>query len=250
MKGMQVRFLQLLGDGEQLDDLALLLAPPTFRGIRYLKLAGNCSTSHLLMAFRRLPNLIFFECYCLYDERVAWGRHLRLGEKEENEIWRMGLGNLKALQIPLRKFERGGILLQKLTIGLGPKLESLHLDIWPAETERYEEQDFAELFRNLPKNCPYLVDVSLTAWDMKDTNSLHRFLKTQQQLVRLTLRIKHSDELIRNIAASCPSLKDYGTLMTENNAIAEKDVIEFLRQRGKDLIHLRSPNDNDCSFPS
>ncbi|KAJ3280028.1 hypothetical protein HK104_000985 [Borealophlyctis nickersoniae] len=186
MKGLQVRVLVVPRNDEPLDDLSLLLAPPTFRGLRRLGLAGDCSTFHLLMAFRSLPNLIFFQCNELHDGPVAWGEHLRLGEKEQNEIWRMGLGNLKALVIHSMKFERGGIMLQKLTTGLGPKLESLHLRLENAEAE-YHGQDFAELLRNLPKNF-------------------------------------------------------------HNNAIAKKDVIKFLRERGKDLIHLEFPNDNDCSF--
>ncbi|KAJ3265727.1 hypothetical protein HK104_006233 [Borealophlyctis nickersoniae] len=285
MKGTQVRVLEVICDEQQqLDDLPLLLAPPTFRGIRRLDFtADDCSTLHLLMAFRTLPNLIFFECNELHDEPVAWGKHLRLGEKEENEIWRMGLGNLKVLRIHCMKFRRGGIMLQKLTTGLGPKLESLHLGLRNGETEHYEEQDFAELFRNFSKNCPYLVDFSVYDWNMRDTNSLHCFVKTQQQLVYLTVAItltnNLSDDLIRNIAASCLSLKylrftagdnittrcfqhlatgpflralnvdrKHRTLVTDHNAIAEKDIIEFLRQRGKDLIYLQFPNDNDCSF--
>ncbi|KAJ3289233.1 hypothetical protein HK104_007644, partial [Borealophlyctis nickersoniae] len=42
--------------------------------------------------------------------------------------------------------------------------------------------------------------------------------------------------------------RSYGSLVPDNNAIAEKDIIEFLRQRGKDLIYLELPNDNDYSF--
>ncbi|KAJ3279920.1 hypothetical protein HK104_001071 [Borealophlyctis nickersoniae] len=173
----------------------------------------------------------------MHDEPVAWGQHLQLGEKEENEIWRMGLGNLKALHASIQ-FRRGGIMLQKLTMGLGPKLESLHL----APGAEYREQDFAELLRNLSENCPYLVDFYLFDWNMKDTNSLHRFVKTQQQLVYLNLRINLSDELIRTVAASCPTSRNWAILT------CSQDVIEFLRQRGKDIIRLEFPNENDCSF--
>ncbi|KAJ3279679.1 hypothetical protein HK104_001247 [Borealophlyctis nickersoniae] len=275
-RGIKVRDFSVDEDWrESLDDLPLLFATPIFSGIRVLSLMGDdVSTLHLLMALRSLPNLISLECDQLNDEPVDWGENLQLDETKENEAWRVGLGNLRALSIvkrPSIESEPDGIMLDKLAAGLGAKLESLRLH-HPLEREQAKGQ-FGQLLRNLSDKCPNLVDFtfdSLDSLDTKVTDSLTRFISTQQQLVHLSLTINVSDDLIGTIAASClnlkyleiwvgkyaktrcfqylgtgPYLRGLKIFQKTENAIAGEDITGFLQHRGKNLEHFRFPNDND-----
>ncbi|KAJ3299121.1 hypothetical protein HK104_009994 [Borealophlyctis nickersoniae] len=263
---------------ESLDNLALLLATPMFSGIRVMKLGWDVSTLHLLVALRSLPNLISLHCWQLIDWPVAWGESLQLDETKENEAWRVGLGNLRVLSLEILDSEPDGFMLDKLAAGLGSKLESLRLH-HPLETEQAKGQ-FGQLLRNLSDKCPNLVDFEFGA-NTKVTDSLTRFIRTQQQLVHLSLTSDRdvSDDLIRTIAASCLNLKclkiwvgEYATTrclqylatgpylralqirryytprLAESNAIAEKDIVQFLQNRGKNLEHFEFPNDPKCAL--
>ncbi|KAJ3285550.1 hypothetical protein HK104_009439 [Borealophlyctis nickersoniae] len=271
-RGVEVRHFSDHRTGG-LDDLALLLATPMFSGIRFLSLGYDVSPLHLLMAFRSLPNLIFLGCIKLNDEPVAWGENLRLDEKEENEAWRVGLGNLRALNIDIRVY---GIVLDKLATGLSAKLESLLLRL-PAPVTEQQKGQFGQLLRNLSDNCPNLVDFFFDSFNMKVTDSFTRFISTQQQLVHLALSMSVSDDLIGTIAASCRNLKSLKIWLghnatircfqhlatgpylraleilrtrpaSENNWIAEIDIVYFLQNRGENLEHFEFPNDPNCAL--
>ncbi|KAJ3284838.1 hypothetical protein HK104_009752 [Borealophlyctis nickersoniae] len=227
------------------------------------------TTFHLLMVFRSLPNLVSLSLGFLTDEPVSWGKNLRLAEEEEDEIWRMGLGNLKALKIGLmEQSHTGGIMLGKLALGLGERLEMMHVGLRDPGTD----DQIAQLLRNLSNNCPRLVDLSFEGWN---PNSLQPFLKTQRQIVQLALKnMNVSDRFLRTIVASCTNLRflefDAGDnipsatykhlaklpflrgLSIHGNGvdrIAKTDVVEFLRCRGKDLEYLKFPRGRIGAFP-
>ncbi|KAJ3279939.1 hypothetical protein HK104_001060 [Borealophlyctis nickersoniae] len=126
--GIHVRNLAVARTQELLDYLPSLLAAPIFTGLRCLCLwNSNLNLLHLLVAFRSLPNLICLQMHGLMQERrVAWGGNLGLTEQEENEIWSIGFGNLKALCI---RVETDGVMLEKVAMGLGSKLESLRMGL-------------------------------------------------------------------------------------------------------------------------
>ncbi|KAJ3290404.1 hypothetical protein HK104_006805 [Borealophlyctis nickersoniae] len=266
-EGIHVRDLIVGETEDSLDYLPSLLAAPVFTGLRRLCLDRDGFTNplHLLVAFRSLPNLTYLQAWGVRYGRVALGSNLGLSDQEENETWRIGFGNLKALHIEVAS---DGVMLEKLAMGLGSRLESLRIRLfWPAE-----ESPFGRFLSMASQNCPNLVDLEVDigrwGWD-----SVHRFLTTQQQLVSLILRDDPSDDTIRTVAASCPNLKilyvhagedltsqcfqhlasgpslrglhidDYG-----GDPIAEEDFVHFLRHRGRDLHYLNLPFALDCAL--
>ncbi|KAJ3291324.1 hypothetical protein HK104_006171 [Borealophlyctis nickersoniae] len=278
VEGIQVRRLEFLRQARSFDDLALLLATPVFSGIRVLRFHNLdvIGPLQLLVTFYTLPNLISLACDYAQNLWVEGGLDLRLGEKEENEVWRRGLGNLKALNIRIRLDHGSEIVLEKLAMGLGAQLKSLRLRL-NAATER-GGKGFTQFLRNLSENCPHLVDLSFAViLNEKATEALQLFINTQQQLVHLTLSTNMiSDDLIRTIAASCPSLK-FLHFFTGYNvtrrcfqhlatgpflralriqrtpgvpsiAIAEKDIVDFLSRRGKYLEYFEFPNEQNCAL--
>ncbi|KAJ3292932.1 hypothetical protein HK104_004910, partial [Borealophlyctis nickersoniae] len=263
-KGIQVRMLSILSGPSDLvvKDLGLLLATPLFSGIRVLILDGSFGTFHALLALRSLPNLTYLRVYGLRDEPVAWEKYLRawekklrLNEREEEEAWKIGLGNLKALDICMTEGATGGIMMDKLAMGLGAKLESLSLELTGDETKQRKTQ-LARVLQNVSQKCPRLVRLFLSCWDWS-TDSLRRFVTTQHQLVHLILEldVHISDQLIQTIAASCVNLKIL-SFNAPNNSVATRDIygdgtvtvnnmLDFVRHRGRDLEYLAFPNDSN-----
>ncbi|KAJ3285652.1 hypothetical protein HK104_009383 [Borealophlyctis nickersoniae] len=276
-KGIHVRDLVVARTQDSLDYLPLLLAAPIFTGLRCLSFY-DVNPSHLLVAFRSLPNLTYLELRWPIDERVAGGSDLGWTEQEENETWANGLGNLKALYMVLSTDD---IMLEKLAMGLGSRLESLRIFLYNAggEVDWERQLVFDQFLSAVSQNCPNLADFELRAdepeldaW-MIGSPSIQRFFTTQQQLVSLSLQqINVSDDMIRTVAASCVNLKildvHEGDDVTSQcfqhlasapflQALAIHDfsgkrwakdaIVDFLRHRGRDLEYLRLPND---SYPA
>ncbi|KAJ3279561.1 hypothetical protein HK104_001368 [Borealophlyctis nickersoniae] len=279
-KGIQVRKLSLWSSPESVEkDLALLLAAPLFNGIRVLLLGPHFSTFHVLLALRSLPHLTYLQLYCITDEPVAWGRNLRMSEREEEETWKLGLGKLKALDIHIHEYEgeMEWIMLDKLAMGLGANLESLSM-IYPRHEETGQRgTQLARVLQNVSQNCPHLVNFEVILNPLSgphwSTDSLNRFFTTQHQLVHLRLFVNVSDQLIQTIAASCVNLKFFTFRPLQNGVanrslqylatgpflrglhittsvfddipitVAEEGVLEFLRHRGRDLEYFKFPKD-------
>ncbi|KAJ3284709.1 hypothetical protein HK104_009813 [Borealophlyctis nickersoniae] len=263
-KGIHVRHLVVARTQDSLDYLPSLLAAPIFTGLRCLCLSRtDASPPHLLVAFRSLPNLTYLKALRLDYGQVAWGSNLGLTGQEENETWRIGFGNLKALCMSV---DAEGIMLEKLALGLGSKLESLRIRSFARGMERRLDQ-FSSTVSQI---CPNLVDFELvdyqTGW-----YSIQRFITTHQQLVSLSLSlgVNASDNMIRTIAAACVNLKIFRVAAAENvtsrsfqhlasgpflqgldfvdftaHPKAEGGIVEFLRHRGRDLEYLRLPNNS------
>ncbi|KAJ3270211.1 hypothetical protein HK104_004966 [Borealophlyctis nickersoniae] len=272
-RGIRVRDLGIFfADDERIDALASLFAIPFFSGVRILNLhsSGSFTTFQLLVIFSSLPNLVSLMVGYLIDEPVNWGKNLRLAEKEENEIWQTGLGNMKALRIGMMEQSvTGGIMLQKLALGLGERLELMHVGLKDPGTDHWENQR-AQLLQNLSDNCPHLVDLLFEGWN---ANSLQPFLKTQRQIVQLSLIDRNvSESFLSTIAASCTNLRFleigaddnipsaiykhlskfpflHGLSIHGDRLIGETDIVDFLRCRGKDLEYLNFPPGRIGAFP-
>ncbi|KAJ3279851.1 hypothetical protein HK104_001121 [Borealophlyctis nickersoniae] len=279
-KGIQVRKLSIFRPSESVDignDLALLFAMPLFSRIRVLNFGESrrLSTFHVLLALRSLPNLTYLHVYRLRDERVEWKENLRLSERVEEETWRIGLGNLKAPTICMRDGSTGGIMLDKLAMGLGARLESLSMVLLNDETEQRRTR-LARLLQNVSQNCPHLVHLSLICWRWS-ADFLRPFFTTQHQLADLNLLVDVSDQLIQTILASCVTLKHFSFAMrkdvptrclqhlangpflrslriinvgdTGDSTLTRKDILAFLRHRGRDLEYLVFPSDPHPLIP-
>ncbi|KAJ3277460.1 hypothetical protein HK104_003272 [Borealophlyctis nickersoniae] len=261
LHGIQVRALDIKGN---LNGLGPLLGAPWMGGIRILTLsmAVAITRSQLLMVFENLPNLISLRAMICSHSNDPDQHTMRTKEellwltrqKKEDEIWRRGFGNLKALVIQLEDISVALDLLGRMAVSTGLKMESL--DIGISVLNRTLPEGLDSLISKIGKNCRNLK--SFTALHLTVT-SIRSFI--QSQLVYLSLWDVKCDELMEHIIGTCVNLKYlelldcpgvaealqylakgpflYGSTIDATEGLENQDaLLSFLTKRGSSLRTL------------